>query len=174
MWMKEKLESIKVSDKEAKEFYNENRDRFEEKEQVRARHILLKDEDSAKGIIDELKKENKDSLRDRFIELAKAKSEGPSKTNGGDLNYFTKDRMVPEFADAAFSMKIGEFSQKPVKTNFGFHVIYIEDKKSKKIKSFESQEESIKKQLQSEKFKKDVDEMVKGLKEKAKIVYADK
>ena len=93
-------------------------------EEVHARHILLETEEDAKAVITEL-----ESGID-FAELAKEKSTGPSGPQGGDLGYFKKGQMVPEFGDAAFSMEIGSTSPEPIKTQFGFHVIKVEDKRN--------------------------------------------
>lgn len=92
-------------------------------EEVHARHILLASEDDAKAVISDL-----DGGAD-FEELAKEKSTGPSGPQGGDLGYFKKDAMVPEFGEAAFAMDVGSVSDEPVKTQFGFHVIKVEDKR---------------------------------------------
>src|SRR5947208_7632169 len=93
-------------------------------EEVRARHILVEGEDEAKAILDQLK-----GGAD-FATLAKEKSKDPGAAEGGDLGYFTKDQMVPEFADVAFKMYPGQLSN-PVKTQFGWHVIKVEDRRTK-------------------------------------------
>lgn len=89
---------------------------------VKASHILVKTEDEAKKLKDEIIK-GKD-----FAQTAKEVSLCPSGQNGGDLGYFTKGQMVKEFEDAAFSMEIGQISN-PIKTQFGYHLIYLTDKK---------------------------------------------
>ncbi len=89
---------------------------------VKASHILVKTEDEALKLKEEISN-GKD-----FAQAAKEVSLCPSKQNGGDLGYFTKNQMVKEFEDAAFSMEIGEVSN-PVKTQFGYHLIYLTDKK---------------------------------------------
>ena len=91
-------------------------------EEVHARHILVDSEDQAKKIIDQLNKHGAD-----FATLAKAKSKDPAAQNGGDLGFFKKADMVPEFADAAFALKPGEVTQTPVKTQFGWHVIKVDE-----------------------------------------------
>ncbi|HET6221692.1 MAG TPA: peptidylprolyl isomerase [Dongiaceae bacterium] len=94
--------------------------------EVRAAHILVDSEDEAKGIIKEL-----DGGAD-FATLAKSKSKDPSaKENGGDLGYFVQGQMVPEFSKAAFELDKGQTSKAPVKTQFGWHVIKVEDKRPK-------------------------------------------
>jgi len=90
--------------------------------EYKARHILLKTEDEAKAVIAELGKQGAD-----FAELAKQKSTGPSGPNGGDLGWFEGGQMVKPFADALATMKKGEHSAQPVQTQFGWHVIKLED-----------------------------------------------
>ena len=91
--------------------------------QVHARQILLESEEDAKAIIAEL-----DDGAD-FVELAKEKSTGPSGPNGGDLGFFNRADMVAPFAEAAFAMEAGTYSSEPVQTQFGWHVIKVEEKK---------------------------------------------
>ncbi|MEM7169647.1 MAG: peptidylprolyl isomerase [Pseudomonadota bacterium] len=91
--------------------------------ELHARHILLESEDDANAVIADL-----EGGAD-FAELAKERSTGPSGPNGGDLGYFTPDRMVPEFSEAALTLEPGEFSKEPVQTQFGFHVIKLEDRR---------------------------------------------
>jgi len=106
--------------------------RYEEKiaempagEEVRARHILVKSEDEATAVIEALGAADAD-----FAKVAGEKSIGPSAAQGGDLGYFTKAAMVPEFAEAAFAMQVGEVSKAPVQTQFGWHVIKVEDRRA--------------------------------------------
>ncbi|MEM9732136.1 MAG: peptidylprolyl isomerase [Pseudomonadota bacterium] len=106
-------------------------------QEVSARHILVKTEEEAKAIIKEL-----EGGAD-FVELAKAKSTGPSGPKGGDLGYFTKGRMVPAFEKAAFDMEKGAFTKEPVKTQFGFHVIKVEDKRDTPLPKFEAAKNQI-------------------------------
>ncbi len=111
-------------------------------EEVHARHILVASEQEAKDIIDQLKKGAD------FATLAKDKTTDPSgKSNGGDLGYFTKQDMVPEFANAAFAMKPGDFSQAPVHTQFGWHVIKVEDKRAGKAGTYEQVAPEIAQQM---------------------------
>jgi peptidyl-prolyl cis-trans isomerase C len=112
-------------------------------EEVHARHILLASEDDAKAVIAEL-----EGGAD-FEALAKEKSTGPSGPQGGDLGYFKQGQMVPEFGNAAFSMDIGSTSAEPVKTQFGFHVIKVEDKR-KVEPSFEETEPQIRQEVARE------------------------
>jgi len=113
-------------------------------EEVHARHILVDSEDKAKALIAKLEK------GESFEELAKANSTGPSANNGGDLGYFSKEQMVPEFADAAFAMKPGEVSKVPVKTQFGWHIIKVEDRRTTPPPKFEDTREELRKQVAQE------------------------
>ena len=128
MWMKEQMDSAVVSDSEAKEFYDKNKDKFMGKASMHARHILVETEKSAQEIIDTLKGLKGEALKTKFIELAKTKSTGPSGPKGGDLGTFNKGQMVPEFSKAAWALENGTITTAPVKTQFGFHVIYLDTK----------------------------------------------
>ncbi|MFN7012121.1 MAG: peptidylprolyl isomerase [Allorhizobium sp.] len=121
-----------VTDDEVKARYEKEIAALPKQEEVRARHILVKSEGEAKAIIADL-----DAGKD-FVELAKAKSTDPNKSEGGDLGYFTKGRMVPEFEEAAFAMEKGSYSKTPVKTQFGFHVIKLEDKRDAAPPAYET------------------------------------
>jgi peptidyl-prolyl cis-trans isomerase C len=130
------------------------------REEVNARHILLTNEADAKAVIDQLKKGAD------FATLAKEKTTDPAgKTSGGDLGWFTKDQMVPEFADAAFKLKKGEFTETPVKTQFGWHVIKVEDRRVAKPPSFEE----LKPQLSNQLAREFVAQKMNELKTAAKI-----
>lgn len=109
----------------------------EAKEQVRARHILLESEGQAKKVIEELNKGAD------FVTLARSKSTGPSASRGGDLGYFSEGEMVAEFSKAAYSLKPGAYTQSPVKTRFGWHVIKVEDRKAAEPPSFQEMESSL-------------------------------
>ena len=137
MWMKAQMDNAIVSASEAKDFYEKNKDKFMEKASMHARHILVETEKGAKEIIDTLKSLQGDDLKNKFMELAKTKSTGPSGPQGGDLGTFTKGQMVPEFSKAAWDLNNGEITTTPVKTQFGYHVIYLETKTEAKPASYE-------------------------------------
>lgn len=153
VWQKQQMDKIEISNKDLKKYYDENKEEFNEKESVHARHILVKEEDEAKSIISKLKSLKGDKLKDKFIELAKEKSTGPSGPKGGDLGYFAQGQMVPEFNDKVFDMKVGTITTQAVKTQFGYHVIYLEDKKSKATRAFTEVKSFIEQRLQMEQFK---------------------
>ena len=170
LWMKKQLDSIVVSDSEAKEFYEKNKDKFIQKETVHARHILVPDEKTAKEIIAELKPLKGEALKVKFIELAKAKSKGPSAPKGGDLGTFAKGQMVPEFSKAVWSLKEDEITLEPVKTQFGYHVILLEDKIEAQTVPYDKVKDQIIVSLKQQEFAKKVAAIAKELKSKAKII----
>ncbi|WP_416797109.1 peptidylprolyl isomerase [Ciceribacter azotifigens] len=135
-----------VTDDEVKARYEKEIAALPKQEEVRARHILVKTEDEAKAVIAELDK-GKD-----FVELAKEKSTDPNKSEGGDLGYFTKGRMVPEFEQAAFAMEKGTYSKTPVKTQFGFHVIKVEDKRDAPPPAYDDVSQQVRQLVMRDKY----------------------
>ena len=131
MWLKHRLENIKISEKKAKAFYEKNKNLyFKTAPMIKARHILLKSEKEAEKLINELKGLKGKALEEKFASLAKKYSIGPSKVQGGELGWFNPKQMVPAFAKAAEQLKPGEITLKPVHTRFGWHIILVEGKKS--------------------------------------------
>ncbi len=171
IYMKQQFDKVTVTPKEVEDFYKANGDKFKQPEQVKARHILLKAEDEAKAksILEELKKAKPEELEAKFIESAKANSTCPSATNGGDLGYFAKEQMVKEFSDASFGMKKGDMSKELVKSKFGYHIIYVEDKKSASNMALDKVKPQIEENLKLEKFRKSMEEMAESLKKGAKV-----
>ncbi len=135
-----------VSDADVKARYDKEIAALPKQDEVSARHILVKTEEEAKAIIAEL-----DAGTD-FAELAKEKSTDPNKSEGGDLGYFTKGRMVPEFEEAAFAMEKGTYSKTPVKTQFGFHVIKVEDKRDAPPPAFDQVAQQIRQLVMRDKY----------------------
>lgn len=135
-------EEFKPTEKELKAYYEENKAKFETAEQVSASHILLKTEEEAKEIIEQLKKS--DDVTNKFVELADSKSLDTNTGSGGNLGYFGKGNMVAEFEEAAFSLKKGDYSKEPVKTEYGYHVILVNDKIEAEASTFEKDKELAK------------------------------
>lgn len=115
-----------------------------EVEQIRARHILVKEEAEAIAIIKTLKKDTD------FAKLAQEKSVGPSASNGGDLGYFARTDMVPAFAEAAFNLAPGKTSTAPVQTQFGWHIIKVEEKRTQPKPSFEEARQALETRIRGE------------------------
>lgn len=169
-WMKKHFDTIKVSDAEAKKYYDSNKNKFMQPKQVKARHILVKTEAEANDIIKNLSGLSGDKLLQKFENLAKTKSIDPgSGKNGGDLSWFQEGMMVKPFNDAAFSLKKGSYTIKPVKSDFGYHVILVEDTKTSQLVKFSEVKKPIEQQIKADKFRESIQEVVKKLREKAKI-----
>jgi parvulin-like peptidyl-prolyl isomerase len=169
VWQKHEIDKIVVSNKQIKDEYKNNASMFVVKSKVSTRHILVKTKNEATSIIKQINKST-NKLK-TFIKLAKSKSMGPSKTDGGKLPPFSKGQMVKEFENAAFSMKAKSYSKKPVKTKFGFHVIYVEKKIPSKKRSFSSVRDQIRLAIKQREFTKKIKPLAQKLKAKAKIVY---
>lgn len=151
-----------VTDEAAKKIYDKEVGKIKPQEEMRARHILVKTEEDALDIIERLGRGSD------FAELAQEKSTGPSGAQGGDLGYFPKGRMVPEFDKALAGMKKGELSE-PVKTQFGWHVIKLEDKRQSKAPAFDE----VKARLKTGLIREKAQQVLLGLRNEAKIDILD-
>jgi len=168
-WAKQQFDKIIVSESEAKAFYRKHADKFSMPARVHARHILLKDEKKAQAIIDQLKGLKGEALKKKFIELARKESTGPTASKGGDLGYFTKSQMVLPFAKAAFALNPGQITPKPVKTQFGWHVIYVEDKKPVQTIPFDKVKDRVMAALKQQRFVEKMKQETDLLKKNADI-----
>jgi peptidyl-prolyl cis-trans isomerase C len=147
-----------VSEEAMRKLYDESVAKLTPEEEVHARHILVDSEEKAKEVVAKLK------AGGDFAALAKEFSKDPGAAEGGDLGYFSKDQMVVEFAEAAFKLKKGEISE-PVKTQFGWHVIKLEDRRTKPVPAFEQ----VKDQIEQFLVRKAQSDLVLKLRESAKI-----
>jgi len=172
VWEQEQFDAIKVDAKEVKAYFDTNPNEFIDKEKIHARHILIRSKAQAQSIIASMKTLSGDKLKNEFIAQAKLYSIGPSAARGGDLGYFPRGRMVPAFNDAAFAMKTGTISSVPVQSQFGYHVIYIEDRKPAKKMGFDTVKSFIEQRLKMDKFKETMEKKMATLHEKAKITYS--
>ncbi len=182
VWMKKEMKTLEesLSDAKLQKFYKENKKQFSTPKKFKARHILImadekklsKEEMSkAKAKAEALIKEL-DGAKDKkakFIELAKSKSEGPSGKDGGDLGWFEPERMVPEFSAATDKLKVGEYTKSPVKTQFGYHLIFLDDRKDASLKPFESVKKQIQTQLSGKEFAEKMKAKTEALRKSAKI-----
>ena len=174
VWEKRQFDKIKVNEKDIKAYFKANPEEFSEKSKVRASHILVKTEAEANAITKELSGLKNGALNAKFAELAKSKSTGPSGPKGGDLGFFGPGQMVPAFNDAVFAMKKGEMTKKPVKTQFGYHVILVTDKQEAKNLPYKEVKGFIEQKLKVEAFKEQMQAKMDELKKKAKISFAKK
>lgn len=166
---------LAVTEDEIKAYYDENQKRYEVKEQVRASHILFKvgkKDDEAAAAAAKAKADKVYGLATKpgadFAALAKEHSEGPTASRGGDLSFFTRGRMVPEFEQKAFTMKKDEIAA-PLKTQFGWHIIKVTDRKEGRQRPFDEVKESIEKLLKNKKSRRAKADLLKGIKAEAKV-----
>ncbi len=175
-WMQSQVKDAgSVPGGEAQKFYDSNKAEFENPEMVKASHILfMVNKDDSEEVAKKKEEAAKKALArakkgEDFNKLAKELSEEPgAKETGGDLGFFSKDRMVPEFADAAFSQKPGQVGG-PIRTQFGWHVIKVEEKKPAGTTPFEEVKEQIEAYLKSMKQREAVQGVLKQLRDGAKV-----
>ncbi|MDZ7618351.1 MAG: peptidylprolyl isomerase [Patescibacteria group bacterium] len=164
--LKKRLGDTEATDEETQAFYDSHPEDYSQPAQVRARHILLNEKEGAKEAVEALHK--RIVAGEDFAALASEHSDCPSGQQGGDLGFFSKGRMVPEFAEAAFALKTGEVSA-PVQTEFGYHIIKVEDRHDAKKLEFGEVQEDIKKKLGNEKFETKLSELIEQLKKTTKV-----
>ncbi len=152
-----------VTEAEAKKLYDAQVAAAKPSEEARARHILVESEVKAKEIFEKI------AHGEDFARMAKEHSKDPgSKEEGGDLGYFSRGQMVPQFEDAAFKLKAGEMSQ-PIQSQFGWHIIKLEDKRQRGAPPFDT----IKERIMASLVHKKAQDMVQGLRDKAKLEFVD-
>lgn len=152
-----------ITDAALRKVYDEAIKQIGNEIEVRARHILVESEDEAKNLLAEIKKGAD------FAEMAKKKSKDPGAADGGDLGFFSKDQMVPEFSAVAFKMEPGQLSD-PVKSQFGWHLIKLEEKRNRKAPEFDQ----VKTEIENFVRRKAQADYVAGLRAAAKIERLDK
>jgi peptidyl-prolyl cis-trans isomerase C len=137
----------KISEDDIKARYEKDVTGYVAPEEVHARHILVKTEDEANAILKEL------AAGGDFQAIAKEKSQDPgSKANGGDLGFFAKGQMVPEFEAEAFALKPGETSAKPVKTQFGYHILKVEERRTQPVPTLDQVREQVIQMVERDKY----------------------
>ncbi len=154
--------NLKVADEDVKKFYTDNEVRFVSPEEVKASHILVKEEEQIKSVKSEI------DGGANFEDVAKEHSQCPSGQSGGDLGFFSKGKMVPEFERVSFELNVGEMSE-PVKTDFGFHLIKVTDKKEGGKQEFADVETGIRKHLEQTTAQNLIGTTIKELRESATI-----
>lgn len=151
-----------VTDADIEKYYNEHRDKYVNPERIKASHILLDDEDRAKAVLKQIKSGSK------FEDLARQSSKCTSAGRGGDLGWFGKGKMAPEFEKAAFALNKGEVSG-VVKSPFGYHIIRLDDRKETKTRTLDQVKRSIERIIQREHRQKEVDELKERIRKEAKV-----
>ncbi|MFH1158575.1 MAG: peptidylprolyl isomerase [Pseudomonadota bacterium] len=153
----------KINDQTVKTEYEKFRKENKGKEEIHARHILVASEAEARQVIKDLKGGAK------FEDLAKERSSGPAAKSGGDIGFFAKGEIIPEFSDAAFKLKPGNYTKEPVKSQFGWHVIYVEAKRERPVPEMKDVEGAIRNKMGQEA----VEKLVMTLRAKADIKRFD-
>lgn len=172
-WQQKQMQDVpmpNISEDQVKQIYQQNKDNFIDQE-GKARHILVATENEAKAIISELNKV-KGNIEPKFIDLANQKTIDPAskqQQNGGDLGTFHRFAMMPEFSKAAFDLKPGTYTKTPVKTQFGYHIIYLESKTEPKTISYDQAKQMIIQNIQMETMRQTIGAKVQELRQKAKI-----
>lgn len=175
-WLDEQTKGkTDVTDADAEKFYKENPEQFQKPEQVRASHILVRvPEDAKPEVVTEKEKQAKEIAArvkkgEDFNKVAAEVSEDPSaKQNSGDLNFFSKEQMVPEFSNAAFGMKKDEISE-PVRSQFGYHVIKVTDRKAPETITLDQAKPQLLAFLKQQKRQQEVGKVVREIREKADV-----
>jgi len=164
MILKTEIEDkVKVGEKDIKDFFEKHPEEFRVGAEVRASHILVKTEDEAKKLLEKIK------TGEKFSKLAREFSiDVESAKKGGDLGFFSRGQLIPEFEKAVFALKVGEVSG-PVKTLFGYHIIKVADRKTGKAIEFEQVKGEIERLLIAERQKSLFDSYIEGLKKASKI-----
>ena len=168
-------DKVSVTDSEVKAFYDNNPDKFNKPEEIRASHILITvapdaDEAQKKAARAEIEKiQAKIKAGEDFAKLAKENSKDPgSSQNGGDLGFFTKGQMVKPFEDAAFALKPGMVSD-IVETQFGYHIIKVTDRKAASKYALDDIKTKLQTYLKDSKIQKNISDYINALREKAKV-----
>ncbi|MDR2431684.1 MAG: peptidylprolyl isomerase [Candidatus Margulisbacteria bacterium] len=160
-YVKDEVGKLTISDSEISAYYNANLEKFMQPEAVRASHILVDAEEAAKEILAQLNNGGD------FAALAKEKStDTGSAVNGGDLDFFTRGQMVKPFEDAAFGLKKNETGKTPVKTQFGWHIIRVTDKRAAKQQALAEVKQAIRGELLLEKQRAKVTSLISAAKTK--------
>ena len=162
------LTSVTISDREVEDYYNANSERFMGEEAVSASHILVATEEEAREIYGRIAKGES-----TFEEEALAHSTCPSKANGGNLGEFGRGQMVPEFDKAVFEMEVGEITSEPVKTQFGYHLIKLNEKKEAAITPLAEIQNELKMALLDEKKHQAYESKINQLKILFPVDYID-
>jgi peptidyl-prolyl cis-trans isomerase C len=153
----------KITDEEVRARYDKELAATPPQNEIRARHILVKTIEEAQDIIKQL------DGGASFEDLAKAKSTDGAAAQGGDLGYFSSGQMVPEFEKAALALEVGAYTKEPVQTQFGFHVVKVEDKRAKAQPEFDKVKDQVRNIVLQENYVKSV----KAIRDELKVEYVD-
>lgn len=167
-FIKQEIGQVEVTDQEIQKHFEQNKEQYQQSERVRARHILFKEEGEADAEAEakEVKKQLESGAN--FSEMARKHSDGPSAKRGGSLGTFGRGEMVPAFEKVAFGLEPGVISD-PVKTQFGYHLIQVEEKMDSKPATLENSREKVAQQLRQQKRQQKMQKLVQRLREQSEI-----
>lgn len=160
-------DKISIPERDIEKYYNEHSEDFMLPERWRASHILVDTPEEAEQI------KQKINQGESFENLAKEKSKDAAAKQGGDVGYFTKGQLIPEFEQACFGLEVGEISG-IVKTKFGYHIIKLTERKNPEVQNFSAVKDLIKKEMEREQKKKLLQELMANLKNSARITINEK
>ena len=166
-FMKSEFSKIKISKEEVENYYNAHLYEFQQDKKLKARHILVEDLKKALDITKELEASKNKEIS--FVELASKYSIDGSREKGGDIGWFKKGDMIDEFWDASLALKPQEFTKEPVKSMFGYHIIFLDEIQEPLTIKLEQVYSNIENQIRMERFQSIIDEKIKGIKKEAKI-----
>lgn len=166
-FMKSEFSKIKVPKNEVENYYNSHLYEFEQDKKLKARHILVEDLKQALDIIKKLEASKNKEIT--FVELASKNSIDGSRDSGGDIGWFKKGDMIDEFWDASVKLKPQEFTKEPVKSMFGYHIIFLDGIQEPLTIKLEQVYSNIENQIRMDKFQTIIDEKIKNIKKDAQI-----
>ena len=166
-FMKSEFSKIKVPKNEVENYYNSHLYEFKQDKKLKARHILVEDLKQALDIIKKLEASKNKEIT--FVELASKNSIDGSRDSGGDIGWFAKGDMIDEFWDATLKLKPQEFTKEPVKSMFGYHIIFLDEIQEPLTIKLEQVYSNIENQIRMDKFQTIIDEKIKNIKKDAQI-----
>ncbi|AXK48509.1 hypothetical protein CRU87_09390 [Aliarcobacter trophiarum LMG 25534] len=166
--MKSEFSKIKVPKNEVENYYNSHLYEFKQDKKLKARHILVEDIKTASNIIKELEKSKNKELT--FVELASKNSIDGSRDSGGDIGWFKEGDMINEFWEASNNLSPQEFTKEPVKSMFGYHIIFLDEIQEPLTIKLEQVYSNIENQIRMDKFQTIIDERIKSIKQQANII----
>ena len=172
LWIKSQIDSMVISDGEAREFYEKNKAKFTEPTRIKARHIVVRTKQEADNIIAALRNLEGDMLKKTFIAIATYNSLDATRIKGGDLGEFTKEQMSSDFSKAAWNLGAGHISLTPIQTPMGYHIIFVEQKLQPQVIPYEKAKKDIMISLKQKQFGVYLAQVAKEFKRTAKIVIS--
>lgn len=158
---------VEVPEEEVARYYEENRSNFAQPDSTRASHILTNDEETAKKALARVK------AGEPFAKVAEELSADPSRANGGDIGFFAKGQVIPEFEEACRKLKPGEVSD-VVKSSLGYHVIQVTEKREARERTLDEVKDRIRRALEQRQQQQHLEQVVQGLRSKAQVLVRDK